>query len=246
MRLKGPPSDSGAALLTSHVCIPTHLVSNAPQNIPDAVKWPLQSLGKRAFMHTQAGLATASMVSNVYLELQLGVVDQLEQVGPKGRGDVSGCVAAQLRERAAVQLSNDLQICHTISICTAYSYQSCRSSNTLHDSAPDHDSRHSKTDQKSANDSVLPCSQTMEALNGRFTWRVNPPVPAPTSATLKPVWPWFSHTMSSMCEMLREWKPCIRGSWAYSTLCSECCTMAWIGFCTTANPCQHVVALSIH
>jgi len=76
-------------------------------------------------MHTQAGLAKASMVSSVYLELQLGVVNQLEQVGPKGRGDVSGCVAAQLRERAAVQLSNNLQICHNILICTAYSYQLC-------------------------------------------------------------------------------------------------------------------------
>ena len=58
------------------------------------------------------------MVSRPHLELQLGVVDQLQQVGPKGWCDVSGCVAAQLGERAAVQLSNDLQACTVSFRCT--------------------------------------------------------------------------------------------------------------------------------
>ncbi len=46
--------------------------------------------------------------ANADLKFQLGVADHLQQVGAKGRGDVSGCVSAQLREWAAVQLSNDL------------------------------------------------------------------------------------------------------------------------------------------
>lgn len=44
-----------------------------------------------------------------HLELQLGVADHLEQVGAKGGRDVRRRVAAQLREGAAVQLSDDLR-----------------------------------------------------------------------------------------------------------------------------------------
>ncbi len=79
-------------------------------------------------------------------------------------------------------------------------------------------------------------------LNPKLACRVNPPVPAPTSAQRKPSGDAFSPKVSSIVSSTSGANPRVVRSPEYSVACSGCCTMAATGSCTEGTRHERRVA----